>query len=319
MSVALELRDVSVSYGTGRNRFAALSDISLQIPVGTTLGLVGESGSGKSTLGRAVVGTQELSGGTISIAESTRVGVVLQNPRASFNPRMTVRNAILEAWETVPEAERRYSRAEVVGQLLERVGLEPDAMHRWPHEFSGGQLQRIALARTLAAQPDLIVLDEVTSALDLSVQASILALLREVQAELALTYLFISHDLAVVAQMADTVAVLYVGRLVELGPVSEVMASPSHPYTAALLHAAPRLDAPPPEALGPSAAEIPDPRDPPPGCPYWTRCAQGPLVHPEREICVAERPQLLPVLADGPVRAACHFSSETTDPSKEKP
>ena len=305
-SAALSVEDLSIAYGQGRNRFVAVRGVTLDLPLRGTLGLVGESGSGKSTLGRAVAGFLPVHAGTIgSGPERPRIGVVLQNPRASFNPRMTVHRALLEAWETVPAAQRRLGREQVGAQVLTDVGIGADALGRFPHEFSGGQLQRIAIARALAAQPDVLVLDEVTSALDVGVQATILRLLRRVQERFGLTYLFISHDLAVVAQMSDVVAVMYVGRLLEVGPVADVLQRPRHPYTRALLDSAPRLGEPLANAATPVEADIPDPRQPPPGCPYWTRCAHGPLRHPDREICRTEVPPAARSDRDAPV--ACHF------------
>lgn len=309
--VILATENLAVSYGTGRGRFAAVRGMNLTLTKGSTLGLVGESGSGKSTLGRAVAGLEKPSNGTIATAQGVRVGMVFQNPRASFNPRMSVRAALLEASETVPAGRRTHAPTDI-GHHLERVGLPTDTLDRYPHQFSGGQLQRIAIARALASQPDLLVLDEVTSALDVGVQAEILRLLRDIQRTLHLTYLFISHDLPVVARMADTVAVLYLGKVLEHGPTELLFNQPRHPYTRALLDSAPRFGTPPKDPELVAGAEIPDPRTPPDGCPYVTRCPRGPLAHPDRGICLDQPPSLTPEEGTPPSLAtghatACHF------------
>lgn len=309
---AIEIRGVTITYGRGRRSLTAVRDIDLQIPAGGTLGLVGESGSGKSTLGRAIAGLVEVSSGEVihslsSSAGRRRIGMVFQNPRASFNPRMTVHEAILEAWQTVPEGERRHSAKEVGAEVLADVGLDARTLERYPHEFSGGQLQRIAIARSLASQPDVIVLDEVTSALDVSVQATILRLLSEVQKRHGLSYLFISHNLAVVRGVSQTIAVMFLGSIVESGSTEEVFRHPKHPYTRALIRAVPEIGAPATPVDEIEGGEMPDPRFPPSGCTFRTRCPVGPMVDRSRTICTTERPSLSGASGH---HVACHFPLE---------
>ncbi len=236
----------------GTRVLRAVEDVSLTLAAGETLALVGESGSGKSTLGNVVSGLQAPSGGTVRLDGRTLAGraaarerrrvvqIVFQDPFAALDPRMPVSAIIAEPLRiagTATAAERRARAAE----LVRRVGLPADALNRYPHEFSGGQRQRIAIARALAPEPRLVVADEPLSALDVSIQSQIINLMRAVQRERGLAYLFISHDLSVVDYLADRVAVLYLGRLVEIAPRAELFATPSHPYTQALLEAVPRI------------------------------------------------------------------------------
>ncbi len=282
----LVVEGVSVTYGAGRSTLTAVDRVSLAIAPGRTHGLVGESGSGKSSIARGIVGLARCSGGQVRLdgvdvanakgeaAAPLRRGVqmVFQNPYASLNPRMTVAAIVGEAIEVhrpgTPTAERRCE----VLQLLDLVGLGGDAGTRFPHQFSGGQRQRIAVARALATGAGTLLLDEVTSALDVSVQANILNLLRRLQRERGLSYLFISHDLAVVRYMSDEVSVMYLGRLVESGPVEALFAAPRHPYTRALIEAVPGPRGLAKPGRRPLAGEIPDPHDPPSGCRFRTRC-----------------------------------------------
>jgi peptide/nickel transport system ATP-binding protein len=276
---------LAVRYGSGRDALTAVDRASLIVQHGQTHGLVGESGSGKSSLARGLVGLAPAASGRVLLdgadvtnangaaARTLRHGVqiVFQNPRASLNPRMTVGDiigeAILVQQPSVPVDERQRT----VAALLDLVGLGIAAAERFPHQLSGGQGQRVAIARALATGARIIILDEVTSALDVSVQANILNLLRRLQRERGLGYLFISHDLAVVRYMSDVVSVMYLGRIVETGPVETLFSEPLHPYTRALMDALPRvalIKERKPRLVG----EIPDPRSPPPGCRFHTRC-----------------------------------------------
>ncbi|MCL6609077.1 MAG: ATP-binding cassette domain-containing protein, partial [Geminicoccaceae bacterium] len=233
----------------------ALDGVDLAVVRGETLGVIGESGSGKTTLGRCALGLVEPTSGTVRFegrdlarldpasakALRRRMQIVFQDPYASLNPRRTVEQIVGLGLAVHERLDRAAARARILA-MLERVGLGAAHLDRYPHQFSGGQRQRIGIARALVLRPDFVVCDEPVSALDVSIQAQILALLRELKEELGLTYLFIAHDLAVVAHVSDRVAVLYLGKLVELGPTRAVLEKPAHPYTRALLAAVPRLD-----------------------------------------------------------------------------
>ena len=243
----------------------AVSDVSFRIDPGTIYALVGESGSGKSTIGRMVVGLLKPSEGSVAVAGEPpgaggRAQMIFQDPYASLNPRWRVGRIVAE-----PAAAQGRDTEGLAESLLERVGLAASDAGRFPHQFSGGQRQRIGIARALAAEPALIVADEPTSALDVSVQAQVLNLMSDLRDELGLTYLLISHDLTVVRHMADTVGVLYLGRLVEEAPPEALFRDARHPYTRMLIEAAPRLDGFGRE-VEPPQGEIPDPTRPPPGC-----------------------------------------------------
>jgi peptide/nickel transport system ATP-binding protein len=292
-------------------RVRAVDGVSLAVAPGETVGLVGESGSGKSTLARAAVRLIEPTGGAIGFAgrDITTAGrreldplrgelqIVFQDPYGSLNPRKKIRDVValplrLRGWSKQAAAER-------VGELLERVGLEPEHGDRWPHEFSGGQRQRIGIARALALSPRMVVLDEPVSALDVTVQAQIVELLAELQRDLGLAYLFVAHDLSVVRQVSDRVAVMYLGKLMEVAPVQRLYDHPVHPYTAALLAAVPIPD--PTRRRNPRQAppgEPPSATDPPSGCVFRTRCPRA------TEVCGAQEPPLT-AHADGHL-AACH-------------
>jgi oligopeptide/dipeptide ABC transporter ATP-binding protein len=283
-----------------RPRLRAVDDVSLSIAPGEVLGLVGESGSGKSTLGRLVLRLIDPSAGSVAfegrdITHASaralrplrrRMQMVFQDPYASLNPRRSVGDAIAEvlALHAIGAPRERKAR---VADLLRRVGLSPEDAARRPREFSGGQRQRIAIARALAVEPRFLVADEPVSALDVSVQAGILALLRDLQDGLGLAMLFISHDLGVVEVMADRVMVLYLGRVMEVAPTRGIFTAPRHPYTAGLLAAAPALAGKPRPAVQ-LRDEIPSPADPPSGCVFRTRC---PFALPR---CAEEVPALRP-------------------------
>jgi oligopeptide/dipeptide ABC transporter ATP-binding protein len=316
----LEVNDLTVVYGGGRNKLTAVDRVSLAVPAGGTLGLVGESGSGKSTVARALVALTQAASGQILLdgrdvtserARNSRdfrerVQMVFQDPFASLNPRMTIGEAISEAVAIHGKTRGAVRRAEVA-RALELVGISAGAATRYPHQFSGGQRQRISIARALAVHPDVLILDEVTSALDVSVQATILNLLRELQRELSLSYLFISHDLSVVGVMSDLVAVMYLGEIVELGEANAVLSNSQHPYTRALVRSIPQFTTKRPQ---PVRGDLPDPLHPPAGCRFHPRCPIGPTTHPERTICIGESPQT--VKRTKLQLAACHFAVEAT-------
>ena len=295
--------------GLGSDRLRAVSGISLELKQGETLGLVGESGCGKSTLGRVVLGLHEATQGTVLLNGRKVSGlkpravrpfrrqmqVVFQDPYASLDPRMTVREIVGEPLRI----NGNYSPGRVA-ELLGHVGLGPEAALRRPGEFSGGQRQRIAIARALALGPDLVVLDEAVSALDVSIQAQVVNLLKRLQRELGLSYLFISHDLAVVRHISDRVAVMYLGKIVEIAPTPALFGAPAHPYTQALLSAVPN----PNRAQGKRIVlkgDLPDPLRPPSGCAFRTRCFKA------QDICAREEPALAPRTAAGHL-SACHFA-----------
>jgi peptide/nickel transport system ATP-binding protein len=300
----------------GRAVLRAVDDVSFAIPRGTTLSLVGESGCGKSTVARLAVGLYAPSAGEIrfegqllSSARAQpemrrRMNMIFQDPYASLNPRWRVRSIVAEPIRAFRLLRGREAIAARVGALLTQVGLSPADGEKFPHEFSGGQRQRISIARALSSEPAFLVCDEPTSALDVSVQAQILNLMRDLQTRLGLTYLFISHNLAVVRHMSDRLGVMYLGRIVETGPAEAVFRTPRHPYTRLLLDAIPDLDRVG-VARTPVGGEVPNPIDPPPGCTFHPRC---PLANAR---CRAERPGHTRVGgAAGEVLVACHAVAE---------
>lgn len=293
----------------------AVDEVSLTLDQGETLAVVGESGCGKSTMGRLLLGLEPATEGSIEIlgeditemsqralrAKRRDIQMILQDPYTSLNPRMTVASIIGEPFDIHPEALGSRTKAEAVRDLMDRVGLNPEFVSRYPHQFSGGQRQRIGVARALALKPKIIVADEPVSALDVSVQAQVMNLLLDLRDELGLSYVFISHDLAVVRQIADRIAVMYLGKIVETGPQELVYAAPAHPYTAALMSAAPVPD---PEVQRSRerielTGDVPSPADPPSGCRFRTRCWKA------QQLCADEEP-LLRDLGDGHL-VACHF------------
>ncbi len=299
----------------------AVDGVSFQIAAGETLGLVGESGCGKSTLGRALLRLQEPTAGRVTIdgtdvtalssgplrAFRKKAQIIFQDPYASLNPRMTIGQTLSEPLEIHKLGGDRQGRKTRVAELLQRVGLRPEMATRYPHEFSGGQRQRIGVARALAVEPRFIVADEPLSALDVSIQAQIVNLLVELQAESKLTYLFISHDLKIVEHLCDRVAVMYLGKIVELATAAALYTGPRHPYTQALLSAVPVPDPARRRARIILEGDVPSPTAPPPGCTFHPRC---PLYaqkdRPER--CRTEAPSL--VDQGGGHLAACHFAGD---------
>jgi len=297
-------------------RVRAVNGVSFTIPTGQTLGLVGESGCGKTTVARTVLRLEEPTSGSVHFGEvdvlglqgndlrafRRRMQIIFQDPYGSLNPRMRVGHAIgegLRIHRVVPKGDI----PERVGTLLAEVGLDTSAARRYPHEFSGGQRQRIGIARSLAVEPDFIVCDEPVSALDVSVQAQVINLLTDLQQRRGLSYLFIAHDLAVIRQVAQHTAVMYLGHFVETGPTTEILSGPHHPYTQALLSAVPEPDPSSQRQRIVLSGDLPSPAHPPAGCPFHTRC-----FHPLKDSrCLTERPTLRTV---GATEAACHYAED---------
>lgn len=311
--VVLDVRDVVVEFASRGARVQAVSGVTFQVKRGETLGLVGESGCGKSTTGKTLVQIQRATSGSVSYAGRnlnslsgselrqlrTKIQMIFQDPISSLNPRRRIKDIVAEPlsiWKRGSKAEREQK----VRSMLEAVGIDPDtAGDRRPGEFSGGQCQRISIARALMAEPDLLICDEPVSALDVSVQAQILNLLADLKEEFDLTMVFIAHDLAVVKNVSDRVAVMYLGKLVEIAPSDALYSSAGHPYTEALLASIPQPE--PDQTLDyrPLTGELPSPLNPPSGCRFRTRCPYA------QDRCASEEPPLQDIAPGHQV--ACHF------------
>jgi peptide/nickel transport system ATP-binding protein/oligopeptide transport system ATP-binding protein len=305
--------------GLGRPRAVvrAVDGVSFAIASGQTLGLVGESGCGKSTVGRAILRLIEPDAGRVALdgqdvlalgprqlrALRRRMQIVFQDPYGSLNPRMTVRQTLAEPLAIHRIATRAQAEGRILA-LLEEVGLDPGFAHSYAHELSGGQRQRVGIARALSVEPQFLVLDEPVSALDVSVQAQVLNLLADLQQRRRLTYLFIAHDLAVVKHVADHVAVMYLGKIVERAPAATLYAAPRHPYTTSLLSAVPVPDPRVHRQRIVLAGDVPSPAHPPPGCPFHPRCP-----HPKKDARCRTEPPALREVVPGQL-AACHFALE---------
>jgi peptide/nickel transport system ATP-binding protein len=312
MPPLLSIDNLHVEYPIGGKTLSAVSDVSLSVAKGETLGLVGESGCGKSTLGRAVLQLRRPTSGKVTFdgVELTelhgeamrlmrrRLQLIFQDPIASLNPRRSIGDIVAEPL-AIAGINDRAVREKRVREVMVAVGLDPDtAIGRRPHEFSGGQCQRISIARALILEPEFLICDEPVSALDVSIRAQILNLLEEMKRRYGLTLLFIAHDLAVVKAVSDRIAVMYLGRLCEVAPTEQLFAEPAHPYTALLLEAIPVPDPTVRPAVNVPVGEPPSPLAPPSGCRFRTRCPRA------DEICAAEVPELREVRSSQ--FAACH-------------
>ena len=317
----LQLRDLHKHFQLAGPAFQpkpvlrAVDGVDLDLMKGETLGLVGESGCGKSTLARTVIRLYEPTSGSI-IFDGTEVGasgdrqlasfrrrvqMIFQDPYASLNPRMSVGELIAEPLD-IARVGTPHTRRKKVAELLDRVGLPADSGARFAHEFSGGQRQRIGIARAIALEPDLVICDEPISALDVSVQAQVVNMLEDLQADLGLTYLFITHDLSMVRHISDRIGVMYLGKIVELATSADLYHRPSHPYTRALLSAIPVPDPEAARAAEPMQGEIPTAIDIPSGCRFRTRCPMA------TELCARVEPPLTDI--GGGHLSACHFAGE---------
>ncbi len=313
MDKILQVSGLQKSFTTPRGIVRAVNDVTFDVGVGETVALVGESGCGKSTVAMNLVRLQEPDAGSIRFDDvdfsdagdkkinelRQKIGFVFQNPYSSLNPKMRIVDIVGEPLRTA----FNMSGAELTSRVTEHlrdVGLGPEHLKRYPHEFSGGQRQRIAIARALALEPKLMILDEPTAALDVSVQAQILNLLGEIQRHRKVSYLFISHDLAVVEHIADKVMVMYLGRIIEAGPSHSVMADPKHPYTRALLDSVPIPDPTQRNRISVLSGEVPSPINPPPGCPFAPRCKNV------QATCTDAVPDLVATAENADWFRACH-------------
>ncbi|NUB45662.1 dipeptide ABC transporter ATP-binding protein [Fertoebacter nigrum] len=317
----LSVRDLSKSFPIqaglfGRSKLAvhAVDRVSFDLRAGQTLGVVGESGCGKSTTGRCILRLIEPTGGSVTFdgkdvraldgagqqALRRDMQIIFQDPFASLNPRMTIGAIIAEAMTIHGLGRDAADRRVRVAALLDRVGLKPEHMRRYPHEFSGGQRQRVGIARALAVEPKLIICDEPVSALDVSVQAQVVNLLKDLQDDLGLAYMFIAHDLSVVENVSDRIAVMYLGRVVEIADASALYAGPQHPYTEALLSAIPVPEPGRHKVRRKLSGELPNPINPPTGCHFHSRCPIRKL-----PLCATERPEMKPCGQGHMV--ACHM------------
>jgi peptide/nickel transport system ATP-binding protein/oligopeptide transport system ATP-binding protein len=308
-----------LSFGP-REEVRAVDGVDLEVARGETLALVGESGCGKSTLGRLLLRLIEPTGGRVMFEDTDltalsparmrdmrqRVQMIFQDPYGSMSPRRSIAEIISEPLEVFGLARSRRDKRDRVAELLTQVGLSPGYMDRYPRQFSGGQRQRIGIARAISLNPQFIVADEPVSALDVSIQAQIINLMQDLQEQKGFSYLFIAHDLAVVRHIADRVAVMYLGRVVELGPKRQIYSAPQHPYTQALLSAAPEPDPDRQSKRIILEGDVPSPSRVPPGCSFHTRC---PIA---QDICKRDRPLLREVAAGQ--FAACHFAAPNPVP-----
>ena len=320
--ILISASGLSVGYRIGKGLFQhsilkAVDDVSVQIRKGSFFGLVGESGSGKTTLGRALLNAAPITGGTARYDDGEvsydltaldkmqladyrkRAQLIFQDPYAALSPRMTVRDIIAEPLEVMKITGSREETDQRVREIASLCRLNLEHLRRFPHAFSGGQRQRISIARALVSRPQFIVADESVAALDVSIQADVLNLLKQLQSEMGLTFMFISHDLSVVAHTCDHVAVMYLGRLVESAPTRKLFTAPKHPYTKALFSAIPSLN---PDERGKAQrleGEIPSPTNQPSGCKFHTRCPHA------TDLCRSSEPRL--EIADDVHEVACHF------------
>ncbi|GAB5491683.1 MAG: dipeptide ABC transporter ATP-binding protein [Phototrophicaceae bacterium] len=300
---------------TGQQRVVhALENIDIDIYRGEALGLVGESGCGKTTLGRCILQLEKVTSGQVFFedidltqlskkdlrSKRRRMQIVFQNPLASLSPRRTIKQSLIEPLQTHDFPQTEWMPR--IHNIMERVGLGTQHLDRYPHELSGGQLQRISVARALLLEPELLVLDEPTSALDVSIQAQIINLLDELRHEIGLTYLFISHDLSVVEHLSDRIAVMYLGKIAEIGDTESIIQNPTHPYTQALLQSVPRVGIKRDPNHTPLEGNVPSPIYPPTGCRFHTRC---PIAE---AICQQSEPQL--ELTRAGQFASCHFTQK---------
>jgi oligopeptide transport system ATP-binding protein len=311
---ALHVNSLTVSFPIGRRRLVAVDDVGFDLAKGESLGIVGESGCGKTTVARCIVGLQRPDSGMISVdgvdvgsnrsqAERRAVQLVFQDPYSSLNPRMSI-GAMLTQLLATHDLAHGAKAQQRCRELLALVGLPADALTRYPGAFSGGQRQRIAIARALCVEPEIIVADEPVSALDVSIQATILELFADLRDRLGISLVMISHNLAAVRHVCDRVAVMYLGKLVEVGTTVEVFADPRHPYTRALLNAVPQVRRDPPPNRIRLSGEPPSPLARPTGCSFHPRCSRA------EERCSLEEPDLLPVKTASVRTAACFFRDE---------